>query len=576
MAQKTKKPTRHTTRKQPVNRVDRWRPVLRSVWKWFGIPALLYLAIFFLTQPHFITDFSDAFYLDSGDGFQNVWNIWWVNESLAEHGNNPYFTTTLHWPHGTTLLPQTMNIINGLIAVPLINIFGFSLVEATNFAVVSAYVLGGVTMFWFIQKLYGKYWVSLVAGGLFTFSTYHMAHGQGHMQLITLQFIPLFMLAFWTLVEKVRYRYAVLAAGALFLVLLSDYYYLFWSVLLGAMWFGWKLYRKEFKLTKQSIKVMALFALLCAVLIGPMVFNLTQLNKHDPLTGSHDPMVFVLDPLSVLVPGGSWYWSSLTDWHWLHLPFAAETSVFFGAGLLTLLGIAFYKTFIVRLRKQKPDMPVDMYFWWIVMVVFGLLALGPRLRVAGHTLDRVPMPYHFMEMIFPTLKISGMPVRWILMSLIAAIVIGAYILTKVNLKTTKGLVLLGVFLSVSIFDLWPAPLPLESPVNHTQPYVEALKLLPPGAVIDNGAESGGQQLFHQTVHEKPMAFGYVTRLPRSADEKDFHIFAALEEGRYDQLCKTYKIRYVTTPIYRTYGTNYPIVYRDKDTLIYDFKNSDNC
>jgi len=575
MAKKSKKAVR-STRKKPAPEPSRWRPMLRAFWKWFGLPGLLYLVIFFLSQPHYLTNFSSGFYLDGGDGFQNVWNIWWVNDSLAVHHNNPYFTTTLHWPHGTTLLPQTMNIINGLIAVPLINIFGFSLVQATNFAVVFAFMFGGVTMFWFIQKLYSKYWVSLIAGALFTFSTYHMAHAQGHLQLVTFEFIPLFFLAFWTFLDKVRYRYAVLASGALFLVLLSDYYYLFWSVIVGGMWFAWKLYRKEFKLTKQHIKVLSVFAGLSAALIGPMLISLTRLNNRDPLTGFHDPMVFVLDPLSVVIPGGSWYWSSLTDWHWMHLPFAAETSVFFGYGLLTLVAIAFYKSFIVRWRTKKPTVPSDIYFWWIVLFVFGVLALGPRLKVYAQTLDRLPLPYELMEKLFPTLKISGMPVRWILVSLIASIVIGSYVLTKLNIKTRKGQIVLALFVLVSVVDLWPAPLPLEKPEDHTQPYVYALKALPNGAVIDNGAETGGEQLLHQTIHEKPMAFGYVTRLPKSADEKDFHIFAALEEGRFDQLCQTYRVRYVTTPAYRPINTTYPVIYDDDQTLIYDFKNSDNC
>jgi hypothetical protein len=576
MANHTKTSNKSNSRAKKQLAWEKYKPLVHAVWYWFGLPSLLYLCFFFLFQPHYLGNFSDGFYLDSGDGFQNVWNIWWVNESLVQQGTSPYFTNVVHWPHGVTLVPQTMNIFNGLMAIPLINIFGFSLIEATNFAVVFSFVFGGTAMFWFIKKLVGGYWVPIVAGGLFTFSTYHFAHAIGHLQLVSFEFIPLFFLAFWTLLEKMRYRYAVLASLALFLVLLCDYYYLFWCVIVGAMWVAWKLYRRELKLDGLTFRVLGVFASLSSLLIGPLAIALMRLSKHDPLLGSHDPVAFSLDPTAIFIPGGSWYWSSLTSWHWTHLPFVSESSIYFGMGLLAVLFIAFLDLIKQHRKKVKRKVPTWINFWWVVLFVFGILALGPRFRMMGNTIESVPMPYAFLEAIFPTLEISGMPVRWILVSLIAAIVIASYYLNKLNLTARKGRVLFGIFIFVSLLDLWPIRLPLTMPEQHTQPYVYALRDLPDGAVIDNGAVSGGEQLFHQTIHEKPMAFGYVTRVPESVDKKDFLIFAALEEGRHEQLCKDFGVRYVTTPSFRPLQTPFPKIYDDGDRLIYDLKNSENC
>ena len=560
------------TRKQ--ENVGAWKEVCRYILKWFVLPFFIYIVLFFLFQPNHLTNFSSSFYLDAGDGFQNVWNIWWVNTSLGQSGSSPYYTTMLHAPHGTSLIPQTMNIINGLIAIPLMNVFGFSLVQAVNFAVVTAFALGGLFMFWFIYKLVKSYWVGIIAGGLFTFSSFHFAHAIGHMQLITLQFIPLFLLAFWTLLEKVRYRHALLAGGALFLVLLSDYYYLFWCIILGAMWFCWKLYQKELKLNKQNIRVLIVFALFSGILVLPLVGSLVMLSKSDPLQGSHNATQFGLDLLSPVIPGGSWYWGSLTQGYWNRLQFTAETSVFFGFGLLTVLAVAFYKMILKRKDIKTPNW---LYFWWIVFVVFGVMSLGPRLTIFGKTLDRVPMPYALVERLFPTLKISGMPVRWVLVVLIAAIVISSYVLAQVNTKTRKGQLLILVFALVSFIDLRPIMLPLTDPNKYSQPYVNKLKELPAGIVIDNGAKSGEEQLFHQTIHGKQMAFGYVTRLPQSTADKSFEIFADLEEGRLEELCRDQSVRYLTTPASRPLKrSSFPIIYNDKQTLIYDLKNSDNC
>ncbi len=553
-----------------------YQRVVANLWvrrtvKYLLLPSLVYIVIFFIFQPQYLLNFSNGFYLDSGDGYQNVWNIWWVNEALVNMGTNPYFTSLLHWPHGTTLVPQTMNIFNGLVSIPLMNVFGMSLIQATNTMVVFSFFFSGVTMFWLVQKLYGNYAASLIAGGLFTFSTYHFAHAIGHLQLVSFEFIPLFIIAFITLTEKVRYRNAIFAALCLFLVMLCDYYYLFWSVIFGAMWFFWKLYTKELKINWQSVKVMLVFIVAAAILVLPLVYQLLSLNKHDPLLGFHDPRVFSLDPLAVFIPGGTWFLHELTSWHWTRLAFASETSIFFGYGLLTVLAIAFYR---LVTRKRIAGQPRVLNFWWIVLFVFAALAMGPRLLVFGHTFEDIRMPYALLERIFPTLQLSGVPVRWILVSLIAAIIIASYFLSRLDLKTHRGKILIGLFIAVSMIDLYPNQLPLTVPKN--EPYVSQLKNLPKGAVIDNAAISSTEQLYHQTIHHKPIAFGYVTRLPKSVDTKDFLIFAALEEGRHADLCKVYKIRYVTTPDHRPLKTSFPLIYQDKEALIYDMKNSDNC
>lgn len=543
----------------------------RTAWKYLLLPSIVYFLIFFILQPQYISVFSSAFFLDSGDGFQNVWNIWWVDEALVDRHINPYFTDAVHWPHGTTLIPQTLNIFNAIIAIPLMNLFGFSLVQATNTMVVFSFVFSGVTMLWFIFKLYRNYLVAFIAGALYTFSTYHFAHAQGHLQLVSFEFIPLFLLSFTLLLEKLRYRYAIFAAVSLFLVLLCDYYYLFWSVIVGGMYFLWMIYRKELHLTKQTVKVLGVFSAASIVLIGPLALKLVTLNKKDPLLGFHDPVMFSLDPLSVFIPGGSWKWSSITVDHWGKLSFSSETSVFFGIALLTVLSVMFVRLLLKKKFEEQPDF---LYFWWIILFMFAILALGRRLTINGRTLDSVPLPYELLEKLFPTLEISGLPVRWVLVSLIAAIVIVSYALTKINTNTRKGQVLMVVFVGVSIIDLYPKPLPVT--YSETKKYVTILKYLPKGAVIDNAAKSGGEQLYNQTVHEKPMAFGYVTRLPQSVDQKSFLIFAALEEHRHEELCQKYRVRYVTTPSFRPLETSFPSIYQDNEAIIYDMKNSENC
>jgi hypothetical protein len=537
--------------------------------KVFFFPALIYITIYYIFQPQYIFTFSRSFFIDSGDGYQNIWNIWWVNHAL-EHAQNPYFTTVLHWPYGTTLIPQTMSIYNGIVGFGLIHIFDFSLVQTVNFAVVFSFVMSGVTMFWFIRKLFGRQWVALVAGGLYTFSSYHFAHAIGHLQLISFEWVPLFFLAFWTLLEKMRYRYAFFATGSLFLVLLCDYYYLFWCVVVGSMWFGWKAWRHEVHFDRRTASVLGVFVVSSLILVGPLVYALLRINKVDPLTGVHDPTIFGMNPICIFLPGGTWHWSTLTERIWIHLRYRAETSLFFGYGLLTVLAIAFYN---MRYRARKFKVPAFLVFWWIVLAVFGVLALGPHPNLFG--VDRtIPLPYFFLQKIFPALAISGMPIRWVLIALIAAIVIVSYMLTRLDLNRRRDVYLAVLFVLVSFIDLWPNASPLTS--QAVPKYVYYLHRLAYGAVIDNATDSEPQQLRNQTITEKPIAFGYVTRLPRSVAEKDTGITGMLERNQYAELCMTAHIRYITTPASRPLTTDFPVIYNDGLALIYDLHQVGGC
>ena len=65
--------------------------------------------------------------------------------------------------------------------VPINAIFGLSLVEQINLLVIFGFVMGGVTMFWLAYYLTRSWMGALVAGAIFTFSSYHFAHSIGHM-----------------------------------------------------------------------------------------------------------------------------------------------------------------------------------------------------------------------------------------------------------------------------------------------------------------------------------------------------------------------------------------------------------
>ena len=183
------------TRKGPA--VSRYRHHLIALSGYLALTALL-------TYP-LIREFSRAIPGDGFDGWQNVWNIWWVKRALLVDGANPYFTPLLDYPAGVYLYFHTLNIFNGLTFLPVTlnagNLVAYNVAGAFSFVVggYGAYLLalrvmrpcGGAVP---AQRILTRL-AAFLGGCVFVFSPYHMAHLMGHMQLISLEWLPFAALA---------------------------------------------------------------------------------------------------------------------------------------------------------------------------------------------------------------------------------------------------------------------------------------------------------------------------------------------------------------------------------------------
>ena len=61
--------------------------------------GIFFLGFVVLTYPT-ITRFSTHYFCDAGDGFDGVWNLWWVRTALLR-GTHFWSTDFLHHPTGT-------------------------------------------------------------------------------------------------------------------------------------------------------------------------------------------------------------------------------------------------------------------------------------------------------------------------------------------------------------------------------------------------------------------------------------------------------------------------------------------
>ncbi|MES1986676.1 MAG: hypothetical protein V4440_01355, partial [Pseudomonadota bacterium] len=340
-----KKPRKKQQNQDPINAFFR-RPGVKKALKWVILPTLLYFVLFCAFTWPWITHFNNAFFTDAGDGLQNVWNMWWIDKAVTQLHVMPWFTNYLHEPWGVTLVGQTLNPINGFVGVVLQTFL--SLVQAFNVMITFSFVFGGLTMFWlcrFLTKSMGRSYIpSLIGGAMFTFSSYHFSHAIGHMQLVSLEFIPLFVLLWWKFLLKPNYRLAVGTAVTLLLVLFCDYYYFLYSLLMAIFITAYLLWRKDIAFADfkkpSHYRPAALFVVLCLIVVAPLPVALLKANAHGGLVGAHDARTFSTDIASPFIDGGFWHFSWLTNFYWHRVRgFIAETTVYLGISVWLVLAI---------------------------------------------------------------------------------------------------------------------------------------------------------------------------------------------------------------------------------------------
>lgn len=181
--------------------------------------------------------------------------------------------------------------------------------------------------------------------------------------------------------------------------------------------------------------------------------------------------------------------------------------------------------------------------WWTFGALFGLMSLGPFIRIAG--LDTyVPTPWALLRYL-PIVGAARMPTRLTVLLMLAAAMLFAMALAHWRARSSRPTLVLGVVVTAVLFELLPAPRRL---VTADVPAVfgtiagdpRPLRLLNlPFGLKDGLGESGGfstANQYFQTVHEKPMIGGYLSRLPdgamkRYCDDTVLRVLIELSEDR---------------------------------------------
>ncbi len=305
--------------------------------------------------------------------------------------------------------------------------------------------------------------------------------------------VPLYVVHLLRIVDdRGRTRDAVLAGVFLALASLASWYHLVFAavismplVLAGSWW------RHGRTGVGRMLRQCVVLALAWGVLAGPLLAAMVVMLRREPILGAHDPLSFSADASSFFDRG-----SMALVAKGEHATYAGFTVV-----ALALLGV-------IRDRRARPFL--------VVAVVGALLTLGPVLQWRGASFDW-PTPYGWLERV-PGFSFSGVPVRLgyiMYFGLVVAAAFGLAALRRLVAPDALARVIVVVVAIIALREYWagpavtsecPVPAPIRAWAADDRPW----------AVLD--VSGGWREMWHATLHRKPIIGGYVGRVPKRVED----------------------------------------------------------
>jgi hypothetical protein len=401
-----------------------------------------------------------------GDPAQQVWFLAWTAHAIT-HFNNPLLSNWANVPTGLNLAGNTSMPFAGLIGTPITLLFG----PITTFNVLSslAFFTSATATLFAARRWTTWLPAAFVAGLIFGFSPFMVAHGLGHLFLYFAPAIPLLLIVLDETLVRQRWNWwltgsalgiLILAELGISLELLTD------SVILGVVAAGILAVARRNELRAKApyaLKVLSLGILLAlpisawyfaTFLFGPghVKGPIHSINALSHLSidvaslvapTSNEAITFGVntwsDPLIHLVTKGA------------YVGVLAESSAYIGIPLLVLLFgglIAFWRRPAIR-------------FFGVMAGICLVISMGAHLRVANHDTG-IPLPFSIfsrLPLLNNLIAIRWTLFLWLFIAIVTAVIldlvhdqVSAHHLGRPVLVGTSIVAILGI---VALIPMWP-------------------------------------------------------------------------------------------------------------------------
>ncbi|MBN1810213.1 MAG: hypothetical protein JXA14_00095 [Anaerolineae bacterium] len=435
----------------------------------------------------------------------NPWANWWMKKALSE-GLDLYHTDYLFFPQGTSLVFHSFSYTNTAVSLILEPLLGP--VVAYNIPIFLVYVLSGFSMYLLASHLTGCRPAAFISGLVFAFHPYHMFES-GHPNLVTTQWIPLFVLALSRMLHETgsrRVKQMLLAVLWFLLTALSGWH----LMTLLAAWTGlYLLYGLFFERAEWSAGSICSLGLLIALIASVIVPFLWPILRAQLTTDTAYVAVDVEtglgnDLLSFFLPNerhplfGGFFSGIHAQFGYIR----RWRSAYLGYTALGLAAAGLAKAW----RKSRP--------WLLTGSLFFLLSLGSRIEVGGVPLHDFRLPWAI-----PIINVVRHPYRLNIFLFFSLAVLvgfgGRWLYGRVTLwgqpwgHRVLALVF-GVLLVEYLVFPFPVTLPSYSPFLYQMAQEEG-----DFAVADfpMGRQAAKYYMLSQTIHGHKIVDGHVSRTP---------------------------------------------------------------
>ena len=488
------------------------RSWLRQHWRDLAAFGLFGVITIALTWP-LITQMNSHLPGRGDDLLVHYWNGWRTRQFLNE-GGELFFTDLLYYPAGVSLLYANLSWMN--IAMWLFFQLFLEGIVAFNVLYLINLWLCAVGMYVLVRYLTHSKQAAFVAGLVHAFWPYRLFE-IGHPNLVTTQWLPLFLLFFIrTIREEKKLRHAIMAALFFTLTGYARWQLLVLAAIAAGLYLIYSLWFERTVWNARVVHAMVLMVVLSVALIAPATYPIIQ----GQLTRTHPEDLFVesiipkqTDLLAYIVPPHNHPLEGLfkgleyaDSWNR-----AWYSNAYLGYIVIILAAVGIGKT-----RRMA-------WFWVSLALVSWLLAIGPAPRINKHVYSSIPLPYRLVGDFLP-IRIMREPRRFNMLLAIPFSVAVGYGVQALqgwlrNMGMVERLSNVALALIVILICVDYSQIPVRTFDTAMSPFYQTLAEIPERFGLLNlptGRDRSPYYMLCQTVHGKPIVEGSVARPPREA------------------------------------------------------------
>ncbi len=470
-----------------------------------------------ITFPIILDFASDAAGLDCYDTCHMMWRFWWADFSF-ENGLDFQHSNYIFYPDGAD--------IRGNLAY-FTTFLGFSLVQFLNYTVVwniiwfLGLVFGGYGCYLLANNFNKNYLSSIIAGIIFTFTTYHMAHSLVHIGLSMIVWLPIFVLFLFKLLEKQSKYYSIIGGIIFFLVSLTHLYYSVFITMFSIVFFAVYIFKQKKVSNKTFITNFSILLTIGLISTSILFLSNTTLGDEAPDRILSEHIEYSVSLENLILPTSHHTTQILSDYGMIisfytffdkfEYGLQIENLVFLGYSIIFLSALA-----VIKYRRNH------IWFWVLICGIFVLMSLGPELKIFDEPTGIVLPDKVFYDTV-PEWDEIRAPARFIVIANLALAVLTSYAvygLLKNKFSAFKQqLMLTAVIGFVILFEFSMIPyLSYSEPIPDIYEEIKndgskfAVLSAPIGGTGNGFLLSDPVFLYHQIHHEKPIYGGFESRV----------------------------------------------------------------